>query len=44
MIAQADLGVAVANALDSVKEAADIVVPDNNHAPISKVIEYIRKL
>ena len=44
MIAEADLGVAVANALDSVKEAADIIVRDNNHAPISEMIEYIRKM
>lgn len=44
MVAEADLGVAVANALDYVKEAADIVVSDNNHAPISDIIEHIRKM
>ncbi|MBR5088334.1 MAG: Cof-type HAD-IIB family hydrolase [Ruminiclostridium sp.] len=44
MIAEADLGVAVGNALDSVKEAADLIVRDNNHAPISEMIEYIRKM
>lgn len=44
MIAEADLGVAVANALDSVKEAADLIVRDNNHAPISEMIEYIEKM
>ena len=43
MIAEADLGVAVANALDSVKEAADLIVRDNNHSPIREIIEYIRK-
>ena len=44
MIAEADLGVAVGNALESVKEAADVIVRDNNHAPISEMIEYIRKM
>ncbi len=44
MVAEADLGVAVANALEYVKEAADIVVSDNNHAPISEIIEYIRNM
>ena len=44
MIAEADLGVAVANALDSVKEAADLIVSDNNHAPMSQMIEHIRSL
>ncbi len=44
MIEQADLGVAVANALDSVKAAADLIVSDNNHSPMREIIEYIRKL
>ncbi len=44
MIAEADLGFAVANALDYVKEAADVIVRDNNHAPISEIIDYLRKL
>ncbi len=44
MVAEADLGVAVANALDSVKEAADLVVSDNNHSPMREIIEYIRKM
>ena len=44
MIAKADLGAAVDNALDSVKEAADIIVSDNNHAPMSEIIEHIRRL
>ena len=44
MVAEADLGVAVGNALDSVKEAADLIVRDNNHAPISAMIEYIGKM
>ena len=44
MIAEADLGIAVANALDDVKEAADIIVRDNNHSPMREIIEYIRKI
>lgn len=44
MIAEADLGVAVGNALDSVKEAANLIVSDNNHSPMREVIEYIRKM
>ena len=44
MIADADLGVAVENAIDSVKEAADLVVRDNNHSPMSDIIDHIRKL
>ncbi len=42
MIADADLGVAVANALDSVKEAADLIVRDNNSSPMREIIEHIR--
>ncbi len=44
MIKNANLGVAVANALDEVKAVADLVVCDNNSAPISEVIEYLEKL
>ena len=44
MVAEADLGAAVANALDSVKEAADIIVSDNNHSPMREIIGHIRKL
>lgn len=44
MVAEADLGVAVGNALESVKEAADIIVSDNNHSPMREIIEYIRKI
>lgn len=44
MIVNADLGAAVGNALDEVKKAADIVVCDNNNAPISEIIEYLEKL
>ena len=44
MVASADLGVAVGNALDSVKQAAKLIVSDNNHAPMSEIIEYIEKL
>ena len=44
MISSADLGAAVANALDSVKQAAKLIVSDNNSAPMSEIIDYIRKL
>ena len=44
MIADADLGVAVSNSIDSVKEAADLIVSDNNHSPMSEIIEHIRKM
>ena len=44
MIRNANLGVAVANALDEVKAVADLVVCDNNSAPISEVIDYLEKL
>ena len=44
MVADADLGVAVGNALDDVKAAAKLIVADNNHAPISEIIEHIRKM
>ena len=44
MIVNANLGAAVGNALDEVKKAADIVVCDNNHAPISEIIGYLEKL
>ena len=32
------------NALDSVKEAAGLIVRDNNHSPMREIIEYIRKM
>ncbi len=44
MVKNADLGVAVANALDSVKSAAKLVVGDNNSSPLSQVIEHLRSL
>ena len=44
MIEQANLGVAVGNALDSVKVAADLIVRDNNHSPMREIIEYIGKM
>lgn len=44
MIADADLGVAVANAIDSVKEAADLIVRDNNSSPMREIIEHIRSM
>ncbi len=44
MVKSADLGVAVANAQQPVKQAAKLIVGDNNSSPISQIIEYIRKL
>lgn len=44
MIQKADLGAAVASAQDSVKQAADIVVCDNNSGAISEIIDYIGNL
>lgn len=44
MIENADLGAAVGSAQPSVKEAADIVVCDNNSGAISEVIDYIERL
>ena len=44
MIQKADLGVAVASAQESVKQAADLIVCDNNSGAISEIIEYIEKI
>ena len=44
MIKKARLGVAVGNALQPVKEAADLVVCDNNSGAVSEIIDYIEKL
>ena len=44
MIQKADLGVAVASAQESVKQAADLVVCDNNSGAISEIIDYIANL
>ena len=44
MIQKADLGAAVASAQDSVKQAADIVVCDNNSGAISEIIDSIENL
>lgn len=44
MIRNADLGAAVASAQDSVKQAADIVVCDNNSGAIAEIIDYIGNL
>lgn len=44
MIKNADLGAAVGSAQPSVKEAADIVVCDNNSGAISEIIDYIERL
>lgn len=44
MIQKADLGVAVASAQACVKQAADLIVCDNNSGAISEIIEYIEKI
>lgn len=44
LIEQASLGVAVASAQQSAKDAADLVVCDNNRGAISEVIDYIEKM
>ena len=44
MIRKADLGVAVLSAQESVKQAADLVVCDNNSGAISEIIDYIGNL
>lgn len=44
MIEKVQLGVAPANALEAVKQAADLVVCDNNSGAISEIIDYIEKL
>lgn len=44
MIQKANLGAAVANAQESVKQAADLIVCDNNSGAISEIIDYIEKL
>lgn len=44
MIQSADLGAAVANAQPSVREAADIVLCDNNSGAMAQLIDYIERL
>lgn len=44
MIQKADLGVAVASAQECVKQAADLIVCDNNSGAIAEIIDYIEKL
>ncbi|MCH5203559.1 MAG: HAD family phosphatase [Oscillospiraceae bacterium] len=44
MIKNADLGCAPINALESVRDAADLVVCDNNSGAISEIIDYIGKI
>ena len=44
MIRKADLGCAVAGALDCVKEVADLIVCDNNSGAIADIIDHIEKL
>lgn len=44
MVRMADLGVAVANAQQEIKNAAKLIVSDNNSSPMSQIIEHIRNL
>lgn len=44
MIESADLGAAVSSAQESVKQAADIVVCDNNSGAIAEIIDYVERL
>lgn len=44
MIEKADLGAAPQNALEIVRQSADIVVCDNNSGSVSEIINYIEKL
>ncbi len=44
MIEKARLGVAPANALKAVRDAADLIVCDNNSGAVSQAIEYIERL
>ena len=44
MVRTADLGVAVANAQEEVKKAAKLIVGDNNSAPMSQIIEYLKQI
>ncbi len=44
MVRTADLGVAVANAQQPVKDASKLIVGDNNSSPMSQIIEYVRGL
>ena len=44
MVRMADLGVAVANAQQAVKDAAKLIVGDNNSSPMAQIIEHIKTL
>ncbi|MDE6728445.1 MAG: HAD family hydrolase [Oscillospiraceae bacterium] len=44
MIRNANLGAAVASAQECVKQAADLIVCDNNSGAISEIIDYIEKI
>ena len=44
MLETADLAIAVANAEDSVKSAADIIVCDNNSGAMREIVEYLKQL
>lgn len=44
MVREADLGVAVANAEEVVKKAADLTVCDNNSGALWEIVEYLKHL
>jgi hydroxymethylpyrimidine pyrophosphatase-like HAD family hydrolase len=44
MIRMANLGVAVSSAQPEVREAADLIVCDNNSGAMAQVIDYIEKI
>ena len=44
MVRSADLGVAVSNAHDDVKAAADIIIGSNNEDPMTRIIDKIRNM
>jgi hypothetical protein len=44
MLKMADLGIAVANAEDIVKEAADLVVCDNNSGAMREIIKHLKNI
>lgn len=44
MLEMADLGIAVANAEQCVKDIADLIVCDNNSGAIAEIIEHLKKI
>lgn len=43
MVKMADIGFAVSNAIQAVKDAADVIVSDNNHNAIAEIVDYLEK-